>query len=232
MVFAKNHIIAHRGWWELPTKKNTPAAFIKAFTAGFGVETDIRDLDGTLVIAHDMPTVKSAPTTVAQFLECYCQHTQQHAVQPTLALNIKCDSLHAPLLALLTQYNITNYFVFDMSIPDMRNYLRDGMKTFTRWSDIEPEPLLLPHCDGIWVDAFESDWVEFPLVLPQTEPNALSQKSICLVSPELHRRTTYKTTWQHWKQQLTQPHLNNTTTPKTLLLCTDFPQEACLFFNQ
>ena len=49
-------VLAHRGWWSDPQDKNTRAAFAKAFAAGYGVETDVRDQGGRLVISHDPPT--------------------------------------------------------------------------------------------------------------------------------------------------------------------------------
>ena len=227
MFQCKSTIIAHRGWWEAPEEKNTESAFVKALQAGFGIETDIRDLDGRLVIAHDIPTLASSPMSVARFFELYNEHTASHTVPPVLALNIKCDGLTAPLKQLLEQYHITRYFVFDMSIPDTLHYLRAGLNTFTRLSDIEPEPLLLTECAGIWIDAFQSDWVSFPLKLPTVEPAVLAEKQFCLVSPELHKRQSYKTTWQQWQQQLATSTLN----PNQLFLCTDFPMEAFTFFN-
>ena len=227
MFQCKSTIIAHRGWWITPEEKNSEQAFIKALQAGFGIETDIRDLDGRLVIAHDIPTLASSPMSVARFFELYNQHTATHAVPPVLALNIKCDGLTAPLKQLLEQYHITRYFVFDMSIPDTLHYIRAGLNTFTRLSDIEPEPLLLNQCAGIWVDAFHSDWVSFPLSLPKVNSSVLAHKHLCLVSPELHKRHSYKTTWQQWQQQLA----NSTLNPNQLFLCTDFPMEAFTFFN-
>ena len=35
------------------------AAFERAINFGFGIETDIRDFDGNLVIAHDLPNKNS-----------------------------------------------------------------------------------------------------------------------------------------------------------------------------
>ena len=47
-------IIAHRGFWISAEEKNTQTAFLRALENGFGIETDLRDFDGTLVISHDM----------------------------------------------------------------------------------------------------------------------------------------------------------------------------------
>lgn len=225
MFQCKSSIIAHRGWWLESVEKNTVTAFKKALEAGFGIETDIRDLNGTLVIAHDMPTLETNPMTVDQFFELYNQYATKHTTPPMLALNIKCDGLAKPLAQLIKQYGIQRYFVFDMSIPDTLHYIREGLSTFTRWSDIEPEPLLLNHCAGIWIDAFYSDWVTFPLNLPEQSQNT---KNLCFVSSELHRRNQYQQTWLQWQTALS----NHPTIPtEHLFLCTDFPMEAFTFFN-
>ncbi|MGH2941268.1 MAG: phosphodiesterase, partial [Solirubrobacteraceae bacterium] len=47
--------LAHRGLWLAPEQRNTLAAFYDAFEHGCGVEIDVRDLDGALVVSHDPP---------------------------------------------------------------------------------------------------------------------------------------------------------------------------------
>ena len=53
-----------------------------------------------------------------------------------LALNIKADGMANEILRLLKQYNHTNYFTFDMSIPDMVVQLKTELTVFTGLSDI------------------------------------------------------------------------------------------------
>jgi glycerophosphoryl diester phosphodiesterase len=57
----RSRILAHRGYWLEPGEKNSLSAFRRAFEGGFGIETDIRDLDGELVVSHDPPTRRNAP---------------------------------------------------------------------------------------------------------------------------------------------------------------------------
>ena len=57
-----------------------------------------------------------------------------------LALNIKADGLQIPLKQLIKKYEITNYFVFDMSIPDALVYIDLNFNVFTRQSEYEKEP--------------------------------------------------------------------------------------------
>ena len=48
-------ILSHRGYWKLEEERNRAAAFQRSFDLGYGTETDIRDIQGKLVISHDMP---------------------------------------------------------------------------------------------------------------------------------------------------------------------------------
>lgn len=52
-------IIAHRGLWKNLSQKNSSQAFKTALASGFGIETDVRDLNGKLVISHDTPNIDS-----------------------------------------------------------------------------------------------------------------------------------------------------------------------------
>ena len=127
-------ILSHRGYWKEPAEKNTKAAFVRSFALGFGTETDFRDHNGALVISHDMP--RGGEITAAAFFALYAQHGRGLP----LALNIKADGLQADLQALLAKYDIpaSDYFVFDMAVPDALGYLRREMPAFTRKSELEP----------------------------------------------------------------------------------------------
>ena len=63
-------ILSHRGYWKTVTEKNTIIAFKRSFNLGFGTETDIRDLNGNLVISHDMPSTEMKNlVTVEEFFK-------------------------------------------------------------------------------------------------------------------------------------------------------------------
>ena len=47
-------ILAHRGAWNTSDEKNTVLAIKRAFCHGWGIETDVRDYCGKLVISHDI----------------------------------------------------------------------------------------------------------------------------------------------------------------------------------
>lgn len=199
-------ILAHRGLWKLPEEKNSLAALTLALRHGFGLETDVRDCAGELVISHDPP--RSGALALGTLLHEY----QTLGATSTLALNIKADGLAQPLRMLLAQYGIQNYFVFDMSVPDMLGYARDEMPFFSRLSEFETTPALLERSRGIWLDAFHSDWYDSAVIAGHLQ----ADKQVCVVSPELHRRSK-DNVWRLLRQVSDgSPHL---------LCCTDFPEE-------
>jgi hypothetical protein len=203
-------ILSHRGYWFEPAQKNTPEAFERSFDLAFGTETDVRDLDGQLVISHDPPRLGSL--SLQAFLAIYGQ------CNLPLAVNIKADGLATALKAAFEAAGVTNFFVFDMSVPDMRLYRDLGIPYFTRLSEVEPTPAFLNDAAGIWLDAFSGTWFD---------ANDLDRwlgtgKLVCVVSPELHRRD-HVATWA-----LLRSFVNH----KQLMLCTDLPEQARDYFME
>lgn len=219
-------IIAHRGFWEQEQDKNSYFAFQKSFTNGFGVETDLRDFtiknpppprtQSEIAISHDIPTTDSL--NAKEFFKLY----QESRTQLPIALNIKADGLQAPLKYLLESYNITNYFVFDMSIPDCLCYINLGFHIFTRQSEYEI-PIFYDKAQGVWLDEFHTHWIT-PAIIKEHLHNG---KKVCIVSPELHKRN-YKTKWQDYKELLKTLDDN---LAENLMLCTDYPHIANDFFK-
>jgi hypothetical protein len=203
-------IIAHRGYWTTREERNSEAAFEKALSSGFGIETDIRDCGGKLVISHDMPSGAEPPAE--RLFELYGARRSQ----AWLALNIKADGLQAPLKEMLTRYAVSNYFVFDMSVPDTLGYLELDMAIFVRRSEYEAEPPFYGQARGVWMDCFRSDWFD----PGDIERYLADGKYVCLVSPELHNRP-HAAVWERYKQS----------SPEGLMLCTDYPGEASSCFG-
>ena len=199
-------VIAHRGWWTEPSMKNSQESILRAFRAGFGVETDVRDHDGTLVLSHDMPRGdRHTPFewVVQQFAE---------AGQPgALAINIKADGLHSPLVSMLKKHGVENAFVFDMAVPDALGYLRHDVTVFTRHSEIEPVPAFYDRAGGVWMDCFERDWI----LEDDVRGHLQAGKKVALVSPELHARSHDKA-WAEWRP------LRDA---ENVMVCTDFPAD-------
>lgn len=208
-------ILSHRGYWETDLEKNQPISFERSFGLGFGTETDVRDYKGELVISHDIADEKSI--LVKDLFEIYSKYDN---ILP-LALNIKADGLQIKLKQLLEEYNIMNYFVFDMSVPDGLGYLKQNIKAFTRESEYEKTPSFYDEACGIWLDEFKGHWIEKKII----ENHIKNNKQICIVSSDLHKRD-YKKEWQHYKEIEEELGINN------LLICTDYPEKAKEFFDE
>jgi glycerophosphoryl diester phosphodiesterase len=206
-------IISHRGYWKDASEKNEMVAFERSFSLGFGTETDFRDYAGELVISHDIAIAQSIKAV--SIFELY----NKHKLQSTLALNIKADSLQVQFNALLKKFEIANYFVFDMSIPDTIGYINQGIGFYSRQSEYEPQPAFYEECNGVWLDAFNSTWYNSSLILEHIRNN----KQVAMVSPELHKRD-YLPLWQ----QLRSAKLHQ---QKGVILCTDYPELAKDFFK-
>ncbi len=205
-------IISHRGYWTSLSEKNTRNAFDRSFSLGFGTETDVRDRNQELVIAHDMAS--EFDITFDEFCRIY----KKNSCEKTLALNIKSDGLAVQLKKALTTHDIKNYFLFDMSVPDLRSSLTHGLNCYSRISEVETEASFYDSCIGIWMDGFYSDWYK-----PTDIYNFLKDgKSVCLVSSELHKRD-YNQLWNLLR--FSKLHLES-----ELILCTDMPEEAFTFF--
>lgn len=205
-------LLCHRGIWRDPAEKNAASALNEAITKGLGVETDIRDCNGRLVISHDAPTDSTAGS-----LEAFFGHYRDSGRHPTLALNIKSDGLQQGLKAMLTEYGIANYFVFDMSVPDTLGYRKANMPFAARLSEWEDAGRLLQHAQYVWLDAFDREWYSISVI----EQLLKQGKHVAVVSPELHRR----------------PHADLWATLKSiddqdrLYLCTDFVDQALETFH-
>ena len=208
-------ILSHRGFWLLKEEQNTLAAFKRSLENGFGIETDIRDYSSKLVISHDFPNNESL--LVESFFEFY---KSQKNGEKLIALNIKSDGLQNELFALLESYEIRNYFVFDMSVPDALLYLKKGITSFTRESEYEAQPSFYEEAEGVWIDEFNGPWIS----LDDIQKHRKNGKVAAIVSPELHKRS-HINEWKKYKS------LTNLAKDENIHLCTDFPLEAKKFFN-
>ena len=208
-------VLSHRGYWKEEKEKNKPIAFERSFSLGFGTETDIRDYKGELVISHDIANQNCIG--VKEFFEIYNKYDNTLP----LALNIKADGLQVKLKELLREYNITNYFVFDMSVPDGLVYLKHNIKTYTRESEYEKIPSFYNEACGIWLDEFQGHWIDKVTIGKHIKNN----KQICIVSPDLHKRE-YEKEWQEYK------NIGKELGVDDLMICTDYPEDAKEFFNE
>ncbi len=205
-------ILSHRGYWRDGGEKNQPVAFQRSFDLGFGTETDIRDRAGELVISHDM--ADASAMLLASLLDIL------NGRGLPLALNIKSDGLARALQTQLRDWGASNWFTFDMSVPEAVVQIRLGLPVFTRASEYERRPALYDQAIGVWVDGFVSDWF--------TEADIAGflhdGKRVAIVSSELHGRCHLAL----WARLLASQNKDN----PELMLCTDLPEDACSFFGR
>ncbi|MFJ2602255.1 PI-PLC domain-containing protein [Pantoea agglomerans] len=209
-------VISHRGYWKSLQEKNTESAFIRSFQLDLGTETDLRDYMGEIVISHDIP--EASCLTFQQMLELYKTHTKS---APPLALNVKADGLQEKVKQTLESMQISNYFFFDMALPDSLGYFKSGLKAFVRYSEFERLNALYDNAEGVWLDGFAKDLVDEDLV-----KKILSDgKKVCIVSPELHKRNHLES-WAKYKK-----FSDDLLSSSDLIICTDYPEECMEFFN-
>lgn len=201
----KHRILAHRGLWAVESEKNSQAAIASALSEGFGVEVDVRDRNGELVISHD-PSDEHSP-----FLFNELVAGLYDSPESWLALNIKSDGL-AKLFPTIEN----PHFFFDMSFPERRSYQRIDKPIAERLSEFETftqQSLDSESTTAFWIDSFLGDWflnrskLDEILQLPGLK---------VFVSPELHGRP-YETSW------LTIQELFRVRSD--VGICTDFPRE-------
>jgi hypothetical protein len=207
-------IISHRGLWRSENEKNLNVAFENSFELGFGTETDLRDYMGEIVISHDIANSKSI--SLIELLTIYNKYDKKNL---PLALNIKADGLQHKLKSALHGFEVENYFVFDMSLPDTINYINEEIHFFSRQSEYELKPAFYKECNGIWLDAFNDDWYSMDLI----EEHIKNGKYVAIVSPDLHKRSVIYL-WKKLKSHKIHEIPG-------VILCTDILEEAIIFFK-
>jgi glycerophosphoryl diester phosphodiesterase len=208
-------IISHRGYWKDAAEKNQMIAFERSFSMKCGVEADIRDHDGELVISHDIPDQDCIGA------ERLFELSRGFDKTLPLALNIKADGLQRKLKTLVERYNIENYFVFDVSVPDGLCYLQQGFKVFTRQSEYERVPVFYDQAAGVWLDEFCTHWSDGSVIADHINRG----KEVCLVSAEIHSRDVQQQ-WQDYKA------IERKMGGRGLMICTDCPEKAKEYFNE
>jgi hypothetical protein len=209
-------ILAHRGWFLEPSEKNSAIALERALQNGFGIETDVRDLNRRLIISHDPP--QDAPELLD--LEWLFSLIHSTGSKGRVALNIKADGLIHLITPLLLSSRIEadQVFAFDMSIPDTIGYLEGNLPAYSRISEYEESPCFIDQARGVWVDNFTGT---FPQVRRAADLMAQGIRA-AIVSPELHRRDPLPL----WNE-IIESHIHEN---PLFELCTDLPLQAAEMF--
>ncbi len=201
-------LLAHRGAWRTPAEQNTPGAFERALAAGDGIETDVRDAAGELVIAHESTCAGAMRWTIC------CNCTAARTRMSRSALNIKADGLSIKLAQQLRSRSTSAYFCFDMSVPEMLRYRRDGCAPSRVKVNMSVRRSLQQR-GRRRIDQFETDWTTVgPDSRAPTRPAKKSRSS--------RLNCTGGRIGAFW-QRLRGRRLSR---QDALMLCTDFPGAA------
>lgn len=141
-----------------------------------GVEVDLRDYNGKLVLQHD-PWKDGE--SFEDFLEAYAHRF--------LVANVKCEGVEKRVLDCLQRRGVGDFFLLDLSLPAVVKLASSGERRIAmRWSEHEP----IESCaaftglvDWVWIDCF----THYPH-LTAREDYLLSSFRRCLVAPELQGR--------------------------------------------
>ena len=200
-------IYAHRGLWRSTEQQNSQEAIEAARPSGYGIETDLRSKNNSLVISHD-PYGALNPLFVDEI----------DFSEIPMALNIKEDGLLQQYGAFIQKYPSQHTFLFDGSIPEMVKIKEKGLPHALRLSEFETE---LPwESQFLWIDGFKSDWwTKSPRIL-----NLIEKHFVVFVSPELHGRAI-ETAWDFF-------HLLHSKGIAHFGICTDHPDKLKATFDE
>jgi len=197
------NILAHRGLWKNPNEMNTLEALNLAISKNLGIETDIRDHLGDIIVRHDIGI--ESELYLKELLEAL------GATDLKIALNVKASEMGATLSKLLSESKIENYFLFDLSIPDLRKYLDLGLKTYCRISEVEQKAVWSREIKGVWVDSFTGRTTNKDVINYFLDKNL----EVSLVSEEIHGRDPL-VFWDLISEFIEDPRVS---------ICTDYPLE-------
>lgn len=141
---------------------------LKTIPITFGVEIDLRDKDGTLILQHD-------PFKDGENFMDWCQE-YKHAL---LICNIKSEGIEWKVQEILKQFNIDKYFFLDSSMPMIMKLIKSGETNIAiRYSEVEKDcDYFLGKCKWLWVDCFTT--------YPEVPKKYKDGYKICRVGPNL-----------------------------------------------
>lgn len=141
-----------------------------------GIEFDIRDCNGRLLVQHDAFQESGQP--FEEFLR-YCPPTKFYVV------NVKAEGIEERAIAALDAAGITNFFLLDCSVPAAMKLARKGERRLAvRFSEVEPLESVAAMRDRVqwvWIDVF----TRLPLTKEVADLFRQWNLRTCLVSPEL-----------------------------------------------
>ncbi len=213
-------VIAYRGIWRSSHEQNEFLAFLQAFDRGVGVEIDVRDLAGEIVVSSDPPAAGALALQKVFALYKGCNSSV------TLVLNVHSCGLQRHVAHMIQEFDIRNYFIIDVGVPDALGYLSHGLIVYTRHSDCETAPSLYEESQGVWLDELRGPWITSQTIAS----HIVAGKPVYITSPELRGRP-HLPVWEHIKAALSSTS-GESKRNGNIGLRTEFPDEAKGYFGK
>lgn len=203
-------IICHRGFWSKRSQQNSLKACLDGAKNFDGIEVDLKNQNGKIVLSHDPITKNSQTISLSELFK--------KTPNTFFALNIKEDGLGPELRKLISKHKIDNYMCFDLSFPESLQFNKEQLRVFSRIGDLEQRPTKCPK--ALVVDVFNQ--TKYSHVLRSLQ--ALERPhELFFISPELHGHPV-ETNWLKIKNFLGQSNHSG-------YLCTDLAASASQFFR-
>ena len=142
-----------------------------------GIEFDIRDNNGEIIVQHD-PFKDGQPF---QEFVTFCAPNKFYIV------NVKSEGIEEKAIEIMTGAGLNDFFLLDCSIPSIVRLGRRGERRIAaRYSEFESEDTVIAlyregYISWVWVDVFSTLPLR-PFLLSCFHAAGLR---VCLVSPEL-----------------------------------------------
>ena len=146
-------IICHRGLWKTQKQQNQLDACLKAAKEFDGLEIDLKNRNGQIVLSHDPITSKESPIELVDLLK----ELKKIKVEPMIAFNIKEDGLGPNLKTIIDRFKCRDYFCFDLSRPEELKYQSIGLKVFQRFGDNDPWQKNHSFSEGLVIDVYSPE---------------------------------------------------------------------------
>ena len=136
-----------------------------------GVEVDVRDFNGKLILNHD-------PFQKGENLENYLKEFKHKFI----IFEIKCEGIEKNVIRIAKKYRIENYFLLSVTYPFINSLASEGFRRlsvrFSEYEGLEMAKNMKGKIEWVWVDIFS----KFPI--DRKSYNEIKEFKICLVSPE------------------------------------------------
>jgi hypothetical protein len=162
---------------------------LKELPTGVGLEFDIRDNNGDIVVEHD-------PYVGVLLLSDFLKEVGERF----LIVNVKSEGIESRALKILEYFGKKDFFLLDCSFPMMYNLFQKGETRlavrFSEFESIETVISLQGKVQWVWVDCFTH------MPLTKEIECTLHEKGfkICIVSPELQNQADKRSEYMNYLQ--------------------------------